>query len=129
MKKLMMVSGICLGLSFGLTACNSTMEVAKQAAPAVDPLQEELFHQWFAAEFDNYEQNWQDKIDAEKDKELQIHEHIHHVFAPLATPALPGETYFVKQYMDGDPSKVYRQRLYQFIRNKEKGALQLNIYR
>jgi hypothetical protein len=111
----------------GCVATNNA-DIVKNA-PIEDPLKERLFHQWFAAEFDNYEQNWQDKIDAEKDKELQIHEHIHHVFAPVDAPVLPGEIYFVKQYMDGDPSKVYRQRLYQFIRNEDKAALQLNIYR
>ncbi|XQW83437.1 chromophore lyase CpcT/CpeT [Thalassotalea piscium] len=115
-----------------LFACSSTPQSNEAKSAQVvkaDPIKEQLFHQWFAAEFDNHEQNWQDKIDAEKDSNIQIHEHIHHVFAPLATPALEGTTYFVKQYMDGDPKKVYRQRLYQFIRNEEKGALQLNIYR
>ena len=94
-----------------------------------DPLREALFHQWFAAEFDNHEQHWQDNIDKKKDETLQVHEHIHHILHLWRTPALEGETYFVKQYMDGDPSKVYRQRLYQFVRNEEKGAVQLNIYR
>jgi len=94
-----------------------------------DPMQEALFHQWFAGEFDNHEQHWQDGINAKKDKTIQVHEHLHHIFAPIDTPALTGKTYFVKQYMDGDKSKVYRQRLYQFIRNEEKGVLQLNIYR
>ena len=125
MKKLLLVG--CL-LS-GLYSCASTEQNAQQNASQNDPLKEALFHEWFAGEFDNHEQNWQDKIDAEKDKELQIHEHIHHVFAPLATPVLDGETYFVKQYSDGDPTKVYRQRLYQFVRNEERGAVQLNIYR
>jgi hypothetical protein len=119
-------------LSALLFACSSPQqlnEAANTSTVSEDPIKEKLFHQWFAGEFDNHEQNWQDKIDAEKDKELQVHEHIHHVFAPLATPALTGDIYFVKQYMDGDASKVYRPRLYQFIRNEEKGAIQLNIYR
>ena len=127
MKKMILLSCV----SALLFACSSPQQInqAKESVVNEDPLKEALFHQWFAAEFDNYEQNWQDKIDAEKNKDLQVHEHIHHVFAPLATPALEGEIYFVKQYMDGDASKVYRQRLYQFVRNEEKKALQLNIYR
>jgi hypothetical protein len=100
-----------------------------QAPQQVDSIQEALFHQWFAAEFDNHEQHWQDNIEKETNPELQVHEHIHHIFAPLSTPALEGTTYFVKQYMDGDPNKVYCQRLYQFIQNHEKALLQLNIYR
>ncbi|NMP30111.1 hypothetical protein HII17_00930 [Thalassotalea sp. M1531] len=120
---------ITVAFSFLMLGCANTDSTSASQTVAEDPLKEQLFHQWFAAEFDNYEQNWQDKIDKEKDEALQVHEHIHHVFAPLPTPALAGETYFVKQYMDGDASKVYRQRLYQFVRNKEKGAIQLNIYR
>jgi hypothetical protein len=114
--------------SLMLFACVTT-DNAGGIQPEQDPLREALFHQWFAAEFDNHEQHWQDNIDKEKDPDLQVHEHIHHVFAPVPTPALDGETYFVKQYSDGDPTKVYRQRLYQFVRNEEEGALQLNIYR
>lgn len=125
MKKLFCV--FILGLL--LNGCAATSKKTASVSEADDPIREALLHQWFAAEFDNYEQNWQDNIDKEKDPDLQVHEHIHHVFAPLPTPALSGETYFVKQYMDGDPSKVYRQRLYQFVRNEEKGAVQLNIYR
>jgi hypothetical protein len=128
MKNLILIGA----LSIGLIGCSTTPELSSQSTGSTvkeDPIKEKIFHQWFAGEFDNYEQNWQDKIDADKDKTLQVHEHIHHVFAPLATPALEGETYFVKQYMDGDSDKVYRQRLYQFIRNEDKGAVQLNIYR
>jgi hypothetical protein len=94
-----------------------------------DPINEALFHQWFGAEFNNHEQNWQDKIDLEKNPDLQVHEHIHHIFAPLPTPVLKGTTCFVKQYMDGDASMIYRQRLYQFVRNDETSLLELNIYR
>ena len=118
-----------LFMTVTLAGCANQHNTNQTPEPKVDTIQEALFHQWFAAEFDNHEQHWQDNIEKEKNPEMQVHEHIHHVFAPLATPALEGTTYFVKQYMDGDPSKVYRQRLYQFIQNKEKGALQLNIYR
>lgn len=116
-------------ISLILSACSATNSTNNHSASKQDPLREALFHQWFAAEFDNHEQHWQDNITKEKNPDLQVHEHIHHIFAPVPTPALSGVTYFVKQYSDGDPSKVYRQRLYQFIRNEDKGSLQLNIYR
>lgn len=115
-----------------LAGCKTTGEQSAEDilhGTSSHQIKEALFHQWFAAEFDNYEQHWQDNIDKKDNPELQVHEHIHHIFAPVPTPALEGTTYFVKQYMDGDASKVYRQRLYQFIPNHEKGALQLNIYR
>lgn len=116
-----------LAIIASLTGCVNTENPVTKSPQ--DPIREALLHQWFAAEFDNYEQHWQDGIDKAKNPELDVHEHIHHIFAPVATPALNGETYFVKQYMDGDSNKVYRQRLYQFVRNEEKGAVQLNIFR
>lgn len=111
-----------------------TQESSSQASSIQDlssqgPVREALFHQWFTGEFDNHEQHWQDNIDKKDNPDLQVHEHIHHIFAPLSAPALEGKIYYVKQYMDGDPNKVYRQRLYQFLRNEDKGAVQLNIYR
>lgn len=132
------IAALCVAASLascasqeGASQEGASQKIASMASAQVqeDTIQEALFHQWFAAEFDNHEQHWQDNISKEKEPDLQVHEHIHHVFAPLATPALEGTTYFVKQYMDGDPNKVYRQRLYQFVQNEEKGALQLNIYR
>lgn len=117
-----------LAITLALSGCAAVEQTSTQK-PIDDSIKEQLFHNWFAGEFDNHEQNWQDKIDKVKNEDLQVHEHIHHIFAPVATPALEGKTYFVKQYMDGDANKVYRQRLYQFIRNEEKGAVQLNIYR
>lgn len=126
------VIAILLGATLAgcATSVKQNLSVAQTAqSRAGDPVKEALFHQWFAAEFDNHEQHWQDNIDKQKQPDLQVHEHIHHIFAPVPTPALEGQTYYVKQYMDGDPAKIYRQRLYQFVRNEEKGAIQLNIYR
>jgi hypothetical protein len=36
--------------------------------------------------------------------------------------------YFVKQYFDNDPNKVYRQRIYHFHLNEQEKAIQLDIY-
>ncbi len=116
-------------ISILLSACVSSEQTTTSEIASFDRLYEQKFHQWFAAEFDNHEQHWQDNLNLKENPDLQVHEHIHHVFAPLDTPALDGVTYFVKQYMDGDPNKVYRQRLYQFVRNEKAAALQLNIYR
>ncbi len=82
------------------------------------------FVSWFAGEYDNYEQVWQQKID-QADDPL---EHIHHIFKAVDYPALGEYVFFVKQYMDGDADKVYRQRLYSFSINKQEQAIQLTIY-
>ena len=86
-----------------------------------------LFNQWFVGEYDNHEQVWQQKIDGLKGD--QLHEHIHHIFKPVSAPNIGENTYFVKQFIDGDYDKVYRQRLYHFTKNQQEGAIQLTIYR
>jgi len=76
----------------------------------------ERFHHWFAGEFDNHEQVWQQKVNGLEDKAL--HEHIHHIFKRVAALIMGEDVYFVKQYMGGDYDNVFRQRLYQFSKNK-----------
>ncbi len=86
----------------------------------------ELFHQWFAGEYDNNEQVWQQDVD-EIPKEDQ-HEHIHHIFLPVNAPEIGKKTYFVKQFMDNDPSKIYRMRLYKFTEDEPSNSIKLTIY-
>ncbi|MCU0240438.1 MAG: chromophore lyase CpcT/CpeT, partial [Pyrinomonadaceae bacterium] len=43
-------------------------------------------------------------------------------------PQIGENVFFVQQYLNGDESKVYRQRLYNFTINKQEKALQLTIY-
>ncbi len=82
------------------------------------------FLEWFPGEYDNHEQHWQDKLD----KAPQVHERIHHIFYPVSAPAIGEHTYFVQQYMDGDPANIYRQRLYRFSVDATEGAIRLDIY-
>ncbi len=86
----------------------------------------EHFLGWFAGEYDNNEQVWQQGEDgiAPEDR----HEHIHHIFMPAPVPAIGEHTYFVKQYLDHDYENVYRQRLYHFSANRERDAIELAIY-
>ena len=81
---------------------------------------------WFAGEFDNNEQVWQQAVDgiAAEDR----HEHIHHIFLPVSAPAVGEHAFFVKQYMGGDYNNVYRQRLYSFSVNDERNSIELAIH-
>jgi len=99
-------------------------QVSADDAGAQQQLQ--LFHEWFAGEFDNNEQVWQQATDgmAEEDR----HEHIHHLFVPVKAPGVGGQTYFVKQYMGGDYENVYRQRLYDVTWDMDEQAIRLAIY-
>ncbi|MDW8203476.1 MAG: chromophore lyase CpcT/CpeT [Cytophagales bacterium] len=81
---------------------------------------------WFTGEFDNFLQVWMEKRDSAK-PEL-IHEHIHSIFAPVQVPAFGKHVFYVKQYMDGNPKKIYRQRLYSFGIDAAEQAIRLDIY-
>jgi hypothetical protein len=101
--------------------------VKSRPAPAVDRLPQDLalMMKYFAGEFDNYFQVWeQQETKAAGDK----FSHIHSLFAPVSAPAFGKHTFYVKQYSDGDPSKVYRQRLYSFALNRKEQAIELKIY-
>ncbi len=84
----------------------------------------DLFVEWFPGEYDNYEQSWQDELD----KVEQPHEHIHHIFLPVAAPEIGDNVFFVQQYMNGDPSNVYRHRLYSIDTDKKQKAVRLTIF-
>ncbi len=83
-----------------------------------------LMMKLFEGEFDNYGQTY-----AEKESKAQYpHEHIHSIFARVNLPAVGENVYYVKQYMDGDPAKIYRTRLYSFVPNEKESAIELRIY-
>ncbi|MGH9843619.1 MAG: chromophore lyase CpcT/CpeT [Blastocatellia bacterium] len=78
----------------------------------------------FEGEFDNFAQVWEEK----EQKAQYPHEHIHSIFHRVKLPAIGENVFYVKQYTDGDPAKVYRQRLYKFTPNEKEKAIELDIY-
>jgi hypothetical protein len=78
----------------------------------------------FKGEFDNFWQVAKEKDDSVKN----THEHIHSIFAPVSVPSLGENVFYVKQYMDGNPMKIYRQRLYSFKQDEKENAIRLDIY-
>ncbi len=81
------------------------------------------FLDWFPGEYNNHEQVWQAGVSKE-----DPHEHLHHIFAPVAVPALGAHVVYVQQHMNADPEKIYRQRLYLLEPNRERDAIMLTIY-
>lgn len=83
-----------------------------------------LMMSWFEGRFDNFGQ-----VTEEKDQKAEFpHEHIHSIFARVNLPQFGENVFYVKQYMDGDPAKIYRQRLYVFTPNRKEKAVELQIY-
>ena len=86
----------------------------------------EHFLGWFAGEYDNNEQVWQQSEDGVAPENR--HEHIHHIFIAAVAPAIGEHTFFIKQYLGRDYEDVYRQRLYNFSVNEDRGAIELAIH-
>ena len=83
-----------------------------------------LMMNWFEGRFDNYQQTVE-----EKDQKAEFpHEHIHSIFHRVNLPKIGENVFYVQQYMDGDASKIYRQRLYSFAVNEKEKAIELQIY-
>lgn len=84
------------------------------------------FLEWFPGVYDNVEQVYfENELGVPEDER---HERIHHVFAPVALPAFGENVFYVQQYLDDDPSKIYRQRIYVFIPDYEENAIRLKIH-
>lgn len=90
-------------------------------ASALDQPTVERFHRSFAGEFDNNLQ----VLDNEEQKVEHPHEWIHSTFKRVDLPAFGDAVYYVEQYLDGDPTKIYRQRLYQFANEPERLVLKI----
>ncbi len=85
------------------------------------------FLSWFAGEYDNNEQVWQQEVDQVPENER--HEHIHHIFLPVKAPAIGAHTHFIRQYINGNYEEVYRQRLYNFKLDEDTGKIRLQIFK
>ena len=75
-----------------------------------------LMLKWFEGRFDNFTQVWEEK----ESKAEFPHERIHSVFARVNLPTFGENVFYVQQFMDGEPAKIYRQRLYTFAVNKKR---------
>ena len=84
------------------------------------------FLEWFPGVYDNQEQvAFEAELGVPEDER---HERIHHTFAPVEMEAFGEHVFYVQQYLDDDPSKIYRQRIYVFSPDYEEGAIRLAIH-
>lgn len=57
-----------------------------------------------------------------------VPERIHSIFKRVDLPAFGEHVFYVEQYLDGDPAKIYRQRLYSFSLDDAEQAVKLVIH-
>jgi hypothetical protein len=84
------------------------------------------FLEWFPGVYDNQEQVYFEEEQGIPEDER--HERIHHTFAPVDLPAFGENVFYVQQYLDDDPAKIYRQRIYVFTADYEENAIRLAIH-
>jgi hypothetical protein len=121
------VSTIAILLLACANAWASTEAPAEPPPPV--PVQEKdfrIFLSWFEGEFDSGEQvAFADELGIPKDA---VPERIHSIFRKVDLPAFGEHVFYVEQYLDGDPSKIYRQRLYSFSLDPAEQAIKLVIH-
>lgn len=111
-----------------LAAVLSTAQ-AQEPAPPENAMLDRDFREMmamFPGRYDNQEQVYfeQELGVPEEDR----HERTHHIFHPVTLENFPGETFYIQQYQNNDPSDIYRQRIYSFEPDYDENAIRLNIY-
>ena len=103
---------------------------AASAFPAEGPqsLEEQLalFLEWFPGRFDSSLQTRTDVLDEVPGDERNYHRHS--IFRRVSLPAFGEVVFYAEQYRDGDPEKVYRQRIYVFTLDEDRGAIRLRVH-
>ena len=85
-----------------------------------------LLMDWFPGEFDNAEQIYFAQENGYPTD--SVPDRIHSIFKPVALPQIGTNVFYVQQYSDNDPAKIYRQRIYVFTLDKVENAVRLDIY-
>jgi len=76
---------------------------------------------WFEGVFDNQEQVWFETEGRAKVPETERHERVHAMHRRVDLPAFGAQVFYVEEYLDDDPEKVFRQRLVTFESAREQG--------
>jgi len=119
-----MLALVCLAT----VAVGAAARALSEPAPprAVQEKDLRTFLSWFEGEFDNHEQvAFADELGIPKES---VPERIHSIFRRVELPAFGDHVFYVEQYLDGDPAKIYRQRLYSFSLDEQQQAIKLVIH-
>jgi hypothetical protein len=126
----------CLTLLALLSACAATPgggDFAQVEPAAVAPAPMDLdanlarLSEWFAGEWDNYEQVVAAREQSQGNG-APAHERVHALFLPVSVPAIGGSVFFARQTLDDDPARVFRLRLYRFAVDAKADAIRLDQY-
>ena len=113
---------------FGVRAYAQISEPAQAPLSARNVLDKDmaLMLTWFPGRYDN---DLQVYFDGELNTPAENRNgRIHSIFAPVTLPAFGPNVFYVEQYSDGDPTKIYRQRIYRFSADYAENAIKLEIF-
>lgn len=113
----------------GLITCLAPQVAAQERAPNTqDVLAKDLrlLLDYFPGRYDNDLQVYFDGELNTPDSERNGR--IHSIFAPVTLPAFGPNMFYVEQFSDNDPNKIYRQRLYRFSIDAAEKAIKLEIF-
>ncbi|MCP5471456.1 MAG: chromophore lyase CpcT/CpeT [Sinobacteraceae bacterium] len=77
---------------------------------------------WFEGDFDNQEQIWFENDRRSATPASERHERVHATHRRVNLPAFGQYVFYVEEYLDDDPAKVFRQRLVTFESAREAGV-------
>lgn len=118
------IAALCLLVGGAAAAADTLREPPPPRA--VQEKDFRTFLSWFEGEFDSNEQvAFADELGIPSDA---VPERIHSVFKRVELPAFGEHVFYVEQYLDGDPAKIYRQRLYSFSLDDAEQAIKLVIH-
>ncbi len=115
-----------IGMMLGLVGPTASPAQAQQSSAGVLQQDFQLFLRWFEGRFDNDRQVFFERdLNVPEDAR---HERIHSIFRRVQLPAFGEQVFYVEQYLDGDPARVYRQRIYVMSLDQAQNAIRLTIH-
>ena len=101
--------------------------LAAVAAPENDPFARDLLvlTDWFEGEFDNEEQRWFQADPRSNTPEDERHVRVHTTHKRISAPDFGEHVFYVEEYTQDDPERVYRQRLVVFSSAPDEGGIRM----
>jgi hypothetical protein len=118
------LAGLLIAIAFMLSAAGPAQSQASNRGVLEQDFQ--LFLGWFEGRFDNDRQVFFERdLNVSEDAR---HERIHSIFRRVDLPAFGANVFYVEQYLEGDPARIYRQRLYVMSLDDAAQAIRLTIH-
>lgn len=114
-----------LVIAFTGAAVGSVSSVFAAGALAQDDPSARDLHRlvaWFDGDFDNQEQIWFENDYRSTVPAAERHKRVHAIHRRIDLPVFGPYVFYVEEYLDDDPARVFRQRLVSFESARETGV-------